>query len=494
MKSKARPAPRGFVQRALAGHAAIGLLASALIYIIALTGTLAVIHERWQRWEQPDIAETAVITPAAVQRAAEAAIANEAGMPKTKHLFVHLPSDSLPRTVVTTDNKAVYVDGEGRIVAPEAHGWTEFLLALHIHLTLPMTLGLIVVGAMGAMLVTLLLTGVAAHPRIFRDAFRLRARSSQQLARTDWHNRLGVWTLPFALAIALTGAFIGLANVGASLIAKAHYGGDVERAYAPVFGHEPPPDLRLAPLPDMAAALETMRARFPARKPTYVIVHDPGTVGQRVQILAIYERRLIYGESYFFNAGGLFTGITNLSGGPIGRQVAASAYGLHFGSYGGLPVEILYMILGFALCAISATGTTLWLHKRRRRGAASPRLEATWTTLLWGVPILIVALLWVRAGFGAGVPFATLFWTGLFAATAAALARPDFVHPMKLRRALAAMLLLTGVGHGLVQSSMQTDILALDLGLAAVATLLFALDFRWIRDTEQGQLAAEGSP
>ena len=60
------------VQRALGGHAAIGLLVSALLYLIELSGALIVVHDRWQRWEQPDIVETATLSPAAVQAASAA--------------------------------------------------------------------------------------------------------------------------------------------------------------------------------------------------------------------------------------------------------------------------------------------------------------------------------------------------------------------------------------------------------------------------------------
>ena len=48
---------QSLAKRALSGHAAIGLLASALLYIVALTGAIAVIHDRWQRWEEPNIPE-----------------------------------------------------------------------------------------------------------------------------------------------------------------------------------------------------------------------------------------------------------------------------------------------------------------------------------------------------------------------------------------------------------------------------------------------------
>jgi uncharacterized iron-regulated membrane protein len=479
MKTDASAPSPTLVQRALSGHASIGLLAGALIYILCVSGMLAVIHERWQRWEEPQVAETPTIAPAAVQRGLEAVLASEKGKPKTTHLYVHMPTDGLPRTVVTTDHGAAYLDGDGTIAAPEAHAWTEFVTNLHIYLHLPQTLGLILVGILGVMLAALTVTGVVAHPRIFRDAFRLRARGGRQLAQADWHNRLGVWTLPFALALALTGAFVGLGSVGFTLLSKAYHSGDIERTYAPVFTGdtpEPSPDPRPAPAPNVAAALATMATRFPEVRPTYVVLHEPLTRSQHVQIIAAHPRRLIYGENYLFDAAGTFTGITGLSQGSVGRQVAASTYGLHFGSFGGLAVELAYIAIGLAMSVVTATGMSIWLQKRRRRGAASPRLEALWSVTVWGVPILFVAAYWLRTAGGHEMPLALAFWAGLGLAAAAALAWPSRTGPRALRRALGAMLLLTAIGHALLAASPLPDAVAINIALAATGLLILAID------------------
>ena len=67
---------------------------------------------------------------------------------------------------------------DGSLGEPVAHDWTHLLLNLHIYLHLPSTLGLIVVGALGAMLFGLIVSGFLAHPRIVKDAFRLRLGGS----------------------------------------------------------------------------------------------------------------------------------------------------------------------------------------------------------------------------------------------------------------------------------------------------------------------------
>lgn len=472
--------PQTFVQRALGGHAAIGLLASALLYIISLSGALVVIHDRWQRWEQPNIAETATMTPVAAQAALAAGLTVDVGKPKTEHLYLRFPTEDLPRPVVTTDHGGHYTDANGRIVAREAHAWTEFLIELHEYLHLPMTLGLIAVGALGVAMVALTISGVLAHPRILRDAFVLRARHDGQIARADWHNRLGVWTLPFALALALTGAFIGLGSVGFSVLAKAYTGGDIERAYAPIFGAEPAHDAAPAPLADIAAALTNLSRDQPGVTPTYAIIHDPATRGQFVQIIAEHPRRLIYGETYRFAPDGTPRGKVGLSDGPLGQQFAASTYNLHFGNFGGLAVELIYMALGLALCVVIATGTTLWLQKRERRGLASPRLRASWAFVVWGTPTLLVLALWQRALLGPDTPLAWSFWIACAVGLVAASVRPRWFTPHTLKAALALAVAMTAVIYLLIlrPTDLPNVLLTVLPGLFALGVLVKAFDRR----------------
>ncbi|AKM06141.1 PepSY-associated TM helix domain-containing protein [Pelagerythrobacter marensis] len=407
----------GTVKRALSAHAAVGLLAGAILYILCLTGTIAVFYVEMQRLEQPNAPEMAEIAPEAVQRGVEAVLAREAqeGLAPTTHLYVHIPVEELPRATVTTDTQAFHLDREGRIAMPEMIEWNDFLVHLHYTLNLPSLVGITIVGIFGVMMLALSLSGVIAHPRIFRDAFRLRARNNAGVGLTDWHNRLSVWTLPFGIAIALTGALIGLATVTAYGLAESAYGGDVEAVYAPVFGEEGPPDPAPAAAPDVAAALQYMAREYPDVRLTYAVVHDPLTAGQHVQMIGDHQRRLIFGEYYAFDSEGAFQGTTGMADGALGQQAAASTYKLHFGNFGGVWVKIAYVALGAALTAICATGSYIWLGKRRRRGIEEPRLRAAWTGVIVGTPVALVATAAARAIIGNEAPFAAIFWIGLAA-------------------------------------------------------------------------------
>ncbi|WP_246021700.1 PepSY-associated TM helix domain-containing protein [Alteraurantiacibacter aquimixticola] len=461
------------VQRALSGHAALGLLAGALIYLIALTGTMVVVLEKWQRWEQPNIAESIVLSPEAAQASIPNVLARESEAPATEHLYIRMPTEDLPRAVVTTDNKAWYVDGEGEVVGREAHTWTEFVAALHINLTLPIVWGMILVGVLGVVLAALLVTGVLAHPKIFKDAFRLRSRHDPQLARADWHNRLGVWTLPFALAISLTGAFIGLSYTGAGTLAYAHTDSDLDRVYSTIFGDEPEHDPTSAPMANIARAMETVAERFPETFPTYVVVHDPMTEGQFVQIIAEHPRRLIYGEVYSFNGAGDYLGKVGTSDGEIGRQAAASTYNLHFGNYAGLPVELAYIAFGLALCVITSTGTTLWLRKRRRKGLPTERMAAAWTVTIWGIPLALLAMAWLRFLGGPDVPLVASFWGLLIAGLLVAVLRPSSMADDLVRRALGIAMLVSALVHATWFWNAPIENLLLDVAIAIIGLIIW---------------------
>lgn len=404
------------VRKGLDAHSAIGLVCCALLYLICATGTAVVLYEEWQRFEQPDAPEMTGIAPAAVQQGIENVLAAESDRDTTTHLYVHMPTEALPRTTITTDTQAFHVDADGVIVVPEENAWAEFLLALHYRLNLPAVYGMTLVGAFGAMIVALSISGIVAHPRIFRDAFRLRARRRDDVATVDWHNRLAVWSLPFALAIALTGAMIGLFYVSGGSMAASAYGGDSEAAIAPIFGAEAEADLTPAPVADAVPALTYMAREYPDVTPYYVILHDPRTAGQHVQIVGEHERRLIFGEYYAFGPQGEFHGTAGMADGTVGQQLAASTYNLHFGNYGGLPVKIAYIVFGLALTVVVATGTFIWLNKRARQGRPAPRLAAAWWGIVYGVPVALAATFIARLAIGNTAPFVALFW-GVLALT-----------------------------------------------------------------------------
>ncbi|MEP2988488.1 MAG: PepSY-associated TM helix domain-containing protein [Parasphingorhabdus sp.] len=402
------------VAKSLEAHSLIAVIFGALIYILAVTGTLSVFNHDLQRWEQPNAPEMQSISPNAAEKAALAVFGSEAN-PST-HLYINFPKSDLPRTVITTDTQAFFANTDGSIADKESFPWTEFLLDLHYHLHMPQILGLTVVGALGVMLLGLSMSGLLAHPRIFRDAFTFR-RGAGRLTKVDLHNRLSVWTLPFHFSNALTGAILGLASILAFAIAAAGFNNDTDAVFSPVFGGEPAIDEAVAPVAAIAKPLRYMEESFPDLNAAYFILHDPGTAGQHVQVIAEHPDRLIFGDYYNFDVAGNYKGNTGISDGTAGQQITGAVYNVHFGNWGGLPVKLAYLVFGIALCTIIASGLSIYFSKRRSNGRAAPRLEAAWSAVIWGIPAMLVfTFAAALTGQVAGMALIVIFWIGLLLA------------------------------------------------------------------------------
>lgn len=203
--------PREFVRSMLGSHSILGLTCAALLYLVCVSGTLAVFYPQMERWGQADVPESRTFDTAAVDAAAAAALARETQPPV--HLFIALPTDDVPRTSVEVGETRGFVSANGTLGEPVDHQWTHFLVDLHYALSLPDLLGLALVGIIGIIMTAMIISGLLAHPNIFKDAFSFRIGGPRRLQQVDIHNRLSVWTSPFQLAIALTGAFIGLSQV-----------------------------------------------------------------------------------------------------------------------------------------------------------------------------------------------------------------------------------------------------------------------------------------
>jgi len=402
-------ATQPLAKKALAGHSVVGLVISTVLYVIVLSGMLSVFKDEFQLIEQVGEPEVGFLSPVAAQNAALNAMLLD---PETRHLYIHMPVDGNPRAIVETDNKETYVSANGDIAVTAHVPWTDFLIDLHYYLNLPSSFGMQVVAIFGVFLFLMSITGLLAHPNIFRDAFTFRGNKSEQVKQVDLHNRLSVWTAPFHISNALTGAMIGLASFSALAIGTLKYDGNAEAVFEPVFGSEPAVELTPAPLANIERVLNYMADVHPEKQPVYVILHDPGTKGQYLQIMAEHPDRLIYAEKYNFNGAGDFIDTVGSADGTVGQQVADSVYKIHFGSFGGMPVKLAFGIFGFCLLIIITAGMKLYFIKQRAGGKDLLAYEAAWSGIVWGAPaMLVLTALYTLTGLTTGLSM--LFWIGI---------------------------------------------------------------------------------
>ncbi len=399
------------VSRLLAGHSAVGLALGALIYLVCITGTLCVFIDELQLWEAPS-PPPAAFNPQDSDRLVAEAIAEVGGPAKAPVVFLRAPTTPRQRTTVSIGDRRWAAGPDGRLTALTLP-WTGFLETLHYTLTLPAPWGEALVGLLGMGLLSLLVSGVLAHPRILKDAFRLRLGGGRRLEEADIHNRLGVWGLPFHLAVTLTGALFGLANLLILVMASLGFHGDTAAASRVLSAPKVAADPRAAPVPPLARVVAVSRAMLPGSKLYYFGVTAPGTRGSQVSVEVTAPGRLPRGDDATFDSRGRLIGRTRYASGDLGLQLYSGSAQVHFGFFGGLPVRLLYGVLGLALCWICASGATIWLARRRDRGRPAPRLEHAWSACVWGAPLALTA-----AALPTPLKGAPMFWTALLIATA----------------------------------------------------------------------------
>lgn len=393
------------VRNALSGHSWLGLLTGALMYLICLSGTLAVYYPHLERWEQPEIPEYRQLAPPLVAHAYR----NVLSQPRqvTGDMRITLPTAESPRADVSSSIGSWFLQPDGRRGDAIAHPWTDMLTGLHLYLHLPSAFGIVVVGAFGALLCALIISGFLAHPRIFRDAFNLRLGGSRRLEQADIHNRLSVWGTPFHLMIGVTGAYFGLAALMNAMIATAFFDGDRDAATDAIHGAAPALQQEAATM-DVQRALENMAAIAPEVEPLHVTIRDINTPGQYMIIGGRHHDRLIYEEQYHFDQEGQYLGKAGYTDGPAGQQAIFSTHRIHFGHFGGFPVLVLYGVLGLSLTVVPVTGINTWLSRRKGRDY----LDNLWNGLVWGTPpaLLLTA---VVALLSTGQGTTMLFWSGV---------------------------------------------------------------------------------
>ncbi len=450
-------------RNALSAHSWIGVFLGAFLYLICISGALSVFYQEWERWEQPNIPEFTDTTPEQVQRVFD--LFRQRYDAPTEHYHVVLPTSGIPRLVVEDDHIAHFVSEKGELLEIEKPLFTTLLTHLHEFLHLPSSIGVVVVSLFGAMICGLIVSGIIAHKRIIKDAFRFRRGGSGLQQNIDLHNRIGVWASPFHLIIGVTGTYFGLAGIVLVIVAQTFYGGDRDAVIGEVFTPEPELSLPLQPINVGQAYAKTLELA-PDGKPIFLTVHEPNTEGQFIEVYTKIPGKLIYSENYRFKPDGTFIGTAGYQDGAVGKQAIYSLYRLHFGDFAGLPMKIVYFVLGMMLTLLATSGINIWLLKQNR---TQSRLAGAWHGIVWGTPIaLSISAMCVFTLQYDGV---AIFWIPLLTVIAFATGFSSLTK-QRLQQMAAFSLLMALVVYGIEH---QAGVFAVPSLLLNIPILLYAL-------------------
>ncbi|MEM1417272.1 MAG: PepSY-associated TM helix domain-containing protein, partial [Myxococcota bacterium] len=272
-------------------------------------------------------------------------------------------------------------------------------------------------------------SGVYLHRKKLLAQFRPGAWGKRKgRAAQSWlHTVAATLALPFHVLYGVTGAFFGLTLIVVPVALVVVFGGDKDAMDAVVEARNPPKqelaEERVRALPDLDPFLADARERYPGTRPSFVSLVEPYDEAARLAVffLDAEEERgnLVYD---------LHRSMEPVHDVRPGEQDALFAVlrpvlNLHFAHYGGLPVRLLYFVLGLMLCVLTYAGARMWVMRQRK---TAPRAATVCERLFdgFGVGLLpaIGIYAWANRLLPAGLESRLEIESGIFHATWALLA------------------------------------------------------------------------
>ncbi len=251
----------------------------------------------------------------------------------------------------------------GRLLVSPRLGTTTFtgwMLELHYEFFAD-NAGLVIVGLLGVALCVLGVTGVYVYREFWKHVFTLRWNRGARILFSDVHKFVGIASAAFNLVLGFTGAYWNIQHVVGHMIygdpPQAVIG---ERLYSPTL------------------SLNTLALDAKTRLPGYEIgfislPSDPkapaitfyGSVEPRGVLRGPYGSYLAYDAKTLVHQS-----TTDARAGGVWAQIYDAFTPLHFGTFGGLPVRILWSLGGLTPGILGVTGFLIWYRRRKSRDRA----------------------------------------------------------------------------------------------------------------------------
>lgn len=223
------------------------------------------------------------------------------------------------------------------------------------------TPGKVTVFMVGCLFLISLITGFFVYRKSILKVLTFRVklnRNSKKAFYSSAHRIVGVWSLAFTTLIVFTGLFMSW-----KVTSKAFKSTPQSKAVAAE-------NVSI----DKAAAL--VESKYPNFEPHLIMV---GGDYSNIKLLGRYkDDPFYYGKFYSnftVNASSLQIEKKQvLAEMPLFDKLQSISSPLHFGNYGGMPIKIIYCLLGLTPGILSVTGFFLWLRKRKKN-TGTPKRE-----------------------------------------------------------------------------------------------------------------------
>ena len=349
-------------------HKWSSLVSTVFLLVLCLTGLPLVFHHQIGTWLGTEVVSPALpanaprITLDQVMAAAKSRFPAKVGMyvsqePDDDTIWYVTMGDT---PTSTTDLKQVAVDARTGVPLAEPKLDRGLMFVIHeIHVDLfAGEWGKLFLGFMGLLMLVAIVSGVVLYAPFMRKLRfgEVRRDRSPRVKWLDLHNLLGIVTLTWAIVVGAT----GIINTWADLVIEHWRNDQVGELLARYRGQ--PPVTRLGSL---EKAFASARAREPGMKIAFIAF--PGTAWASEHHYGVFLRgrtaltqRLV--RPVLVDA---VTGEVSASREPPWyMKTLLLSQPLHFGDYGGVPMQWLWALLDVLTIVVLGSGLVLWLGKR----------------------------------------------------------------------------------------------------------------------------------
>lgn len=400
----------------LAIHGWSGVFLGLLLYVVILTGSIAVFGREISEWSAP-LSHAMYKLPEqgmdAALRKAESEVDPEfhedafffSDAAGRIRMFLHkddkkdgkpqsrgVEFDLDPVTLAVLDRREGWSDDIQERNAPSA--LADFFVELHVSLHLPDPWGLLVTGILGLAMLVAAVTGFLVHRHLIRELFTLRRKKDVLLTRRDAHVVAGTWNLPFSFILAFTGSYFSFASAFAiPAMAMVAFGGDQEKLIETVVGAPAVENKTPAVFGNIDTMLTDVRSRS-SSEPGFVSINHYGRADARVTVSTLPHEGKMVGQTYLYkgDTAGFIQQKPALGVVPsLGNDLFTLMAPLHFGNFAGLWSKIAWLALGFAGAYVTITGMLLWTTRRADQPARAKLARASYW-VGYGLPLALAAV------------------------------------------------------------------------------------------------------
>jgi uncharacterized iron-regulated membrane protein len=401
-----------FVKRLTLAHGWIGLVFSGLLFIIFFAGSIALFRQEITLWSmQPHFPITSGEN-IGVNKVLDSALADRNYDPK-EHITLLLPSADSYYYKAYIDIKdreqephydELLIDPVTGEIVNEGNKFdlADFIYRLHYNLNIPF--GKYVLGFVTLFFLFALISGIFIHARKFiSNFFKYRGAKHKRSQLLDMHNVVGVISLPFTIMYAISGLIFNLLIIYQISIALVLYNGDGEALLKDAGIESIEPEWQDKPIEhiDIDKLITKVTKEYQVA-PRMLTIYNYGDKSAVIQFRAqdTDELTTMYNVAYSLNDEHVTMKIDNSNPNTVRIGVSVLRK-LHYGNYAGLDLRVMYLILGFLVCALIVTGNLLWIEKREKQRTFSARSLslARYATVLSSTGIIIstcIAFLYER--------------------------------------------------------------------------------------------------